>query len=197
MGLLLTDWPDERLLITAVRLDTGGRVVFQPAADAALPDAIAASCAIPGLFHPVSVDGRWHVDGGVHSPTNADLLIGQDVDLAIVVSPMSGPVSATLRRPDAVLRVFARRCLTREVRSLRAAGVDTVVIEPDLSTMRTMGMNSLQRSRTPDIVRAAFLGTTEGWSSSERQHLQRGLHVPRLMEHNPISARSSHDEVVA
>lgn len=40
-----------------VRLDTGS-----------LADAMRASCAIPGLFHPVEWDGRWLVDGGLASP---------------------------------------------------------------------------------------------------------------------------------
>jgi NTE family protein len=30
-----------------------------------LPRAVVASCALPGLFHPVWIDGRPHVDGGV------------------------------------------------------------------------------------------------------------------------------------
>lgn len=30
-----------------------------------LPEAIAASCAVPGLFVPVRIDGQWYRDGGV------------------------------------------------------------------------------------------------------------------------------------
>ena len=40
------------------------------------PTAVAASCAIPAFFAPVSIDGVRYVDGGVHSPTNADLVAG-------------------------------------------------------------------------------------------------------------------------
>ena len=51
--------------------------------------AVAASCAIPGYFHPVEIDGEMYVDGGVHSPTNADVLDGWDLDVLLVSSPMS------------------------------------------------------------------------------------------------------------
>ena len=51
--------------------------------------AVAASCAVPWLFAPVEVGGVRYVDGGVYSPTNLDLMAGLDLDLVIVVSPMS------------------------------------------------------------------------------------------------------------
>ena len=77
--------------INAVRLETGRRVTFgrdlRVTTDVAT--AVAASCAIPGFFAPVAVDGVRYVDGGVHSPTNADLVAGLELDLVVVSSPMS------------------------------------------------------------------------------------------------------------
>jgi len=52
----------------------------------ALPDAVAASCAIPGFFAPVEIGGEAFVDGGAHSPSNADVLLGADVGLVLVSS---------------------------------------------------------------------------------------------------------------
>ena len=54
-------------------------------------EAVEASCAIPGYFSPVTIDGARYVDGGVHSTTNADLVADCDPppDLVIVAAPMS------------------------------------------------------------------------------------------------------------
>ena len=47
------------------------------------------SCAIPAFFAPVTIGGVRYVDGGAHSPTNADLVAGLGLDLVVVSSPMS------------------------------------------------------------------------------------------------------------
>jgi predicted acylesterase/phospholipase RssA len=59
---------------------TGRRVAFGRAGspDADLAVAVAASCAIPGLYHPVTIDGRRYVDGGIYSASNADILRSGD-----------------------------------------------------------------------------------------------------------------------
>ena len=68
-------WPEQPLWVCAVRLRDGSRVVFgRDRTDAPVGQAVAASCAIPGYYAPVSIDGVDHVDGGVHSPTNADVV---------------------------------------------------------------------------------------------------------------------------
>jgi predicted acylesterase/phospholipase RssA len=90
-----------------VRLGSGRRVVFGRDADvtAAVPEAVAASCAIPGYFVPVRIGEFRYVDGGVHSPTNADVLAGQGLDLVIVSSAMSAAREAacSYRDPSAPL----------------------------------------------------------------------------------------------
>jgi NTE family protein len=88
---LFDRWPDRALWINAVELQTSRRVTFgrdpSPATD--VPSAVAASCAIPSFFAPVIIDGDRYVDGGVHSPTNADLVAGLGLDLVVISSPMS------------------------------------------------------------------------------------------------------------
>ena len=83
-------WPDRPLWVCAVDLDRGDRVVFgRDANDVPIGVAVQASSSIPGLVRPVVHRGRRYVDGGVHSPTNADLLADEGLDLVVVVSPMS------------------------------------------------------------------------------------------------------------
>ena len=75
----------------AVRLRDGKRVVFgrPDAPDVPVGQAVAASCAVPGYFRPVSIDGRRYIDGSVRSLTNADLLGDAGLDLVLVISPMT------------------------------------------------------------------------------------------------------------
>ncbi len=84
-------WPAQPFWVTAVRLSDGERVVFgRDDLRATAAEAVRASCAVPVMFEPVSVDGRRYVDGGVHSYTNADLMGPPAFDLVVVSSPMSG-----------------------------------------------------------------------------------------------------------
>lgn len=59
------------LWLNAVNINTGRPAVFGPApcgADAPLRAAVAASCALPGFFPPVAIDGDHYIDGGVLDP---------------------------------------------------------------------------------------------------------------------------------
>ncbi|GAA0548262.1 patatin-like phospholipase family protein [Paractinoplanes ferrugineus] len=111
-------WPERELLITAVDARTGEFVVFDREQGVELVDAVGASCAVPGVWPPVSIGGRRFVDGGVRSPVNADLAAGHDrvVILAPVTASFgartSPPAGAVLVRPDKAARqAFGRNVL--------------------------------------------------------------------------------------
>jgi len=152
-------WPDG-LWIATVRRRDGARVVFgRPGSPPApLSKAVTASCAIPGYFRPVRIDGVEHVDGGVHSSTNADVLRDQHLDLVVVVASMS-VAGGWAPTPDALLRRTVHRRLEREVRRLRKAGTEVVRIEPSARVIRAMGVNAMADDRADDVVREAFLDT--------------------------------------
>ncbi|MCU1455487.1 MAG: Patatin [Acidimicrobiales bacterium] len=154
--LLGERWPDG-LWICAARRDNGARTTFgRPGAPPApLCRAVAASCAIPGYFSPVTIDGVEYFDGGVHSPTNADVLRNEALDLVIVVSPMS---AAHGRAPtaDAALRWVAHRRLEREVARLRSNGTTVVRFEPAAPVLAAMGLNAMDDRRVKRVVEAAF-----------------------------------------
>lgn len=159
LGELTTSWPGSPLWIPAVRMADGHRVVFGRDRDAPLGKAVAASCAIPGLYRPVSIAGRRYLDGGAHSSTNADLIADAGVELAIVIAPMSTDAWLPGLRPDRLVRNGAHARLRRECESLRRRGIDTAVFEPDAASRDAMGINLLDRARTGRVVTAAFLGT--------------------------------------
>jgi NTE family protein len=150
-------WPGSRLRICAVRARDARRVVFgmagAPKVD--VGTAVAASCAIPGYFSPVFIDGAPYVDGGAHSPTNADVLSKDRAKLVVISSPMSfGPGGGT-RSPDALIRLAVRRYLAREVRLLRRHGATVVVFQPSPRDLAAMGVNPMKLLRGADVIEAA------------------------------------------
>lgn len=158
LGDLVDEWPRRSLWITAVRIRDARRVVFgRDDIDVTLGPAVAASCAVPGLFAPVTINSQRYIDGGTHSATNADLLLDAGVHTAIVLSPMSGHPGGLRYRPHHLVRTFAGRQLHAECAALTRAGIAVHVFEPDETTMAVMGINALDRDRTPRIVRDAFL----------------------------------------
>lgn len=151
------DWPGSRLRICAVRARDARRVVFgtptAPAVD--VGTAVAASCAIPGYFAPVFIEGQPYVDGGAHSPTNADVVRTDRPRLVVVCSPMSFGPGARTRSPDVLIRLAVRRYLAREVRLLRRQGADVVVFQPSPRDLSAMGVNPMRLLRGPDVVESA------------------------------------------
>jgi len=154
------EWPERELWICAVRRRDGRRTVFgrEDGPTAPLHLAIAASCAVPGYFAPVRIGDRTYVDGGAHSPTNAEILRRRDLDLVIVVSPMSGPAG---RSPDiyAAVRWHAGRMARQEVVALRRAGPTVVVLRPGRDEQEVMGNDFMARHRLDEVVQQSFLAT--------------------------------------
>jgi NTE family protein len=148
-------WPSRRLWISAVDLDHGRRVFFgrdgDPTTD--VPTAVAASCALPGWFAPVTVGDDSYVDGAVWSATNADVLAPEAMDVVVVSAPLSGS-SSPLHR-------WQRRHLRREVQQLRAGGSQVVVVEPTRADLSSMGVNIMDRRRRAAVTHHVRAGTRE------------------------------------
>jgi NTE family protein len=151
-------WPDAPLWICAVRLDTGELTVFGRDARPAAADigaAVQASCAIPGVFAPVTIAGVRYVDGGAHSPTNADLLAREKLDLVVVSSPMSAAERGLDRR--SALRAVAGLRLAAEVRVLRRRGLPVLTFQPTRADLDVMGWNAMDFARRAPVARQAFV----------------------------------------
>lgn len=146
-------WPDRDLRICALRVRDGRRVVLgtpsAPATD--VGTAVAASCAIPGYYQPVVIDGQAYVDGGAHSPTNADVLAKDGLDLVLVLSPMTaGPKHGA--RADLAVRLAFRSYLAREVATVRRSGAEVVVLQPSRLDLEAMGLNPMNADRARPVV---------------------------------------------
>ncbi len=148
-------WP------VAVDYQTGRRVVFgrRGAPRAELADAVAASCAIPGIFQPVRIGGRHYIDGGVHSTSNIEVLARRKLEMVVVLNPMSSLHSGVARslgeRAALAMRAAAGRRLGNEAKRMRAAGTEVVLIQPTASDLEVMGSNLMNRSRRNAVIETA------------------------------------------
>jgi NTE family protein len=139
-------WPRWPLRLTAVDAGSGELRIFDSASGVNLVDAVAASCAVPGVWPPVTIGGRRYVDGGVRAADNADLAAGYTV--ITVISPLGfdSPIPSPMP-----LREVARQ--------LRDGGAAVTVIVPDAGSLAAIGANPLDPgTRTP----AAQAGRAQG-----------------------------------
>lgn len=139
-------WPDAALIITAVDLETSALVTFDSHSGVSLVDAVSASCAVPGIWPIVEIEGRAYMDGGVYSVDNAHLAAGSG--RVIIMSPLGGVSGAPpgLRLDD-------------QVAALETAGTEVLVIEPATEARSAMGRNPFDPAiRTP----AALAGRAQG-----------------------------------
>lgn len=151
-------WPEGPLWVVAVDLASGRRVVFGrdgTVDGASLGAAVAASCAVPAFFEPVTIDGHRYVDGGVHSPTNADLVAAAGLDLVVVSAPMAGRWRSMRPHPAAFARTAARVALDREVAAIRRAGAAVLVLQPGPDDTPLMDGRSMDPGARAPVARQA------------------------------------------
>ena len=121
--LTVRSWPDRRLLITAVDAESGELRVFDRDSGVDLVDAVSASCAVPGVWPTVEIDGRHYTDGGVRSISNVDLIAGSDPVLVLTPSPEVGPLGPTIAAEEIdAIGVGARMLVFADEASLTSFG---------------------------------------------------------------------------
>lgn len=159
-------WPRDDLYICGADLYTGRRVAFghPDAPVAALPDAVLASTAIPGVFPPVRIDGRQYVDGGIVSATSLDLAVEAGCTSIICVAPLGyrnegGLAEPRMWLPMAMRSLFARS-LRREVNDARSKRIDVLVIRPWVSDLAQLGTNSMRHFDRAAMVEDARVSAT-------------------------------------
>jgi NTE family protein len=154
-------WPTKPTAIVAHDIRTGLRAAFgtDEAPEVSLDDAVAASSAVPLVFRPYPIGEGLYVDGGVSSGTHADIVLGHDkpLDLVLVIAPMA----AEIHRHRAMFheKMFDRvgiKALSRELHSIRAAwpDCDIVTLSPSPSVQNAMRPNPMDASRAvPTFMR--------------------------------------------
>jgi len=132
------DWPARRLVLPAVNAETGEPAFFTSGSGVSLVDAVAASCAVPGVWPPVLIGDRRYIDGGARSVTNADLAAG--ADRVLIVQPMLAGVPQSWGDLDT------------EIAALAPARVQ--VVSADVASIEAFGTNPLSPATRGPAARA-------------------------------------------
>ncbi len=135
-------WPATRLIATAIDTTDGTRKLFEASSGVPLVDAISASTCLPGLLAPVRLLGRRYIDGGIVSPTNADVATGHEE--VWIISPST--------------EASTEEGLHREVTDLRSGGARVQVISPSPASRQALpsGFGSLDPVRRMAAARAGY-----------------------------------------
>jgi NTE family protein len=159
----------------------GRRVPFgdEGAPEAPIADAVAASCAIPGFYRPVEIDGKLYVDGGLWSTSNLDLLVDLELDLVVCLNPTSSLHPPRAWNPaDRVQHLFRNtsgRRLGSEAKKVRASGTEVVLIQPVREDLDAMGPNLMSRRGRDQVIHTAIRTVGEQLRSPGVRELLRDL----------------------
>ena len=165
-------WPADPMWICAVRQRDGRRVVFGRDTSPAVPLAVAASSAIPRVFRPVVIDDDSYIDGGAHSPTNADLLATSGLDLVLVSSPMSIASRQLRLSTDQPFRQWSRLLLDSEMVRIRHRGTTVMAFQPNRDDLSVVGLSAMDPDRRGPIALQAYASTCHRLSRADvRQRL--------------------------
>jgi NTE family protein len=139
--LPVTTWPQRPLKIVAVGATTGELVVFDRGSGVPLVAAVAASCAVPGVWPPATIGDQRYIDGATRSFTNADLAVGH-ARVAILLPMPPNPLHETR--------------LANELAVLTAAtpAVKTLLLQVDAAAIAAIGSNPLDPARRGPALEA-------------------------------------------
>src|SRR5262249_40049462 len=117
--------------------------------------------AVPGYFAPVVIDGVRYVDGGMFSPSNADVLAGSDLDLVIISSPQTMVPNGLRTSVGAWFRASCRMLTRRETAQVHRAGHAVLLIEPTAEDLQVMGtiQDSMNLRPLVEIAQQAYRST--------------------------------------
>jgi len=135
------EWGDRSLRVTAVDAESGELRVFDRDSGVSLVDAVMASCAVPGIWPVVEINGHKYMDGGIRSTSNADLAAGADPVLIITPSTEQTPMGPAVP--------------ASELDALAPARVH--VVYADAASIASFGLNPLD----PGVRKPAALAGRE------------------------------------
>src|SRR5271166_289706 len=139
-------WPQRNFVCTAVDTADGKFVVWDRESGIGLARAVASSCSVPGIYPPITFEGRRYMDGGMRTATNADVAKGHGV---VVVLALALAVPAFIARP-----LQAR--LEKELQTLRDSGSRVELITPDSNCKRAFGFNLMDARKRPAVAKAGL-----------------------------------------
>ena len=163
---------DGRLRIVAVDRESGRRVVFgSPGAPGAtVAQAVQASCSVPWIFAPVTIDGREYVDGGVWSNTNLDIAPAARLTQVLCLNPIAS-LDIAIASPFGMLRAIAGSTAALETLTLRSRGAKVRMIGPSGDIAKIMGPNLMDSRLREQVLGGGYaqgleIGARDGGSAA-------------------------------
>ena len=175
------------LWVVATDCATGRRVVFgrEDAPPAELSQAVAASCAVPGIYRPVRIGDGVYVDGGAWSPSNLDSVARAELDLVVCLNPLSSRPEELARAGKGAVRGGMRRSTGRrlgwEARRLEERGTQVVLLQPVAQDLAVMGGNLMSTARRHLVLETAQRTVAEQLRGGDLRRLL--ADQPRVAEH--------------
>lgn len=193
---------ERRLVIVATDLDSGQSAPFgQPGWDhVPISEAVAASAALPGLFPPVAINGRWYVDGALKKTLHASVLLDMGLDLVLALNPLV-PFNATRHAQH---RVFSQG--GTRIPRLVDGGLPVVLSQTFRALIHSrleLGLRGYETShphtdivlfepdhRDPELFLANIFGYSQRRALAEHAYQQTRAHLrSRRSELAPLLAR--------
>ncbi len=139
-------WPDRRYACTAVDALDGSFHLWTKDSKVGLARAVASSCSVPGVYPPITINGRRYIDGGMRSVTNADAATGFDRVLIVSIAvAREGPMGERLKAQ-----------LDAEIKVLTDAGAQVQVVYPDPASVAAFGANMMDARARPAAAKAGY-----------------------------------------
>ena len=173
---------EPELYIGATDQDTFEHVTFgkPPWTHVPVSDALRASCALPPVFTPAQVSGRWFIDGQVTKTANLELLVERGCRLIIIVDPLKPLATLVPGSVDkrggvyAIIQTIKALVHTRFQQTLmhlteRYPDVDFLVFQPDEECAQAMAGAPMRYRIRTKIVTMAYRHTLR--QLRQRQHL--------------------------
>ncbi len=149
-SLPLDKWPKRGFACTAVDAETGAFQLWTKDSGVGVLRAVASSCSVPGIYPPVTLNGRRYIDGGMRSSTNADMAVGHE--LVVVIAVSMGATTSPLG--ERIAKQFSQ-----EIEALKEGGATVLTITPDEASLESFGFNLMDFRRRPG---AATAGLAQG-----------------------------------
>lgn len=146
-------WPERDLWLTTVDATSGAFRVLTATSGVDLVTAVAASCAVPGVYPPVPIEGRPHIDGGIKSGANVDLAAGAQRLVVLAPTPRGFGSMASATQQAAAWEPGRAAVVSPDPAAVAAVGKN--VLDP-AARAASARAGRRQAKRVADHVRAVW-----------------------------------------
>ena len=160
------------LYVGATDMDTFEHVVFgqEPWKNVPISEAIYASCALPLIFEPNQINGRWFIDGQITKTCNLELVIERGCDLVFIIDPLK-PLGTLI--PGSVDKKGGYYAMVQTIKALvytrfhsvlshlteRYPQTDFIVFQPDEEVAQLMAGSPMRYRIRTQVIHMAYQQT--------------------------------------